>query len=419
MSFSKVISGKNSAVLAIALFGVLGLGAKGCDRAVVGDDGQCKNCTSGEGGESSGSGGDDAGGTGGTTGHAGSASAGRGGSGSAGKSGGAGTTGHAGTGSGTATCGGLAGGACPDGQFCDFPPDAICGAADGTGVCRDIPEVCTEEYAPVCGCDDQTYGNACFAAAAGVSIVSDGPCESEGTVCGGFQGEQCAEDEYCDYPPESYCGRADGPGVCQPKPEACDLIYAPVCGCDGQTYGNACAAALAGVSVETDGECEGEPNGDVCGGLKGTACPKGSFCSYPVEAMCGAADQTGTCEVMPEICTDQYDPVCGCDDKTYGNACSAAGAGISVQHTGECETEPGEICGGFTAIQCPGDLFCNFPIETNCGSGDQNGVCAAKPEVCGAVHDPVCGCDGKTYTNACAAQGAGVSIMADGECASD
>jgi hypothetical protein len=213
MRHINVHMGKTFSALAIALLGVSALGAKGCDRAVVGDDGQCKNCTSGEGGESSGSGGDDAGGTGGTTGHAGSASAGRGGSGSAGKSGGAGTTGHAGTGSGTATCGGLAGGACPDGQFCDFPPDAICGAADGTGVCRDIPEVCTEEYAPVCGCDDQTYGNACFAAAAGVSIVSDGPCESEGTVCGGFQGEQCAEDEYCDYPPESYCGRADGPGV--------------------------------------------------------------------------------------------------------------------------------------------------------------------------------------------------------------
>jgi hypothetical protein len=37
------------------------------------------------------------------------------------------------------------------------------------------------------------------------------------------------------------------------------------------------------------------------------------------------------------VCTTQYDPVCGCNNKTYGNACEAACAGIEVSYTGECK----------------------------------------------------------------------------------
>ncbi len=35
----------------------------------------------------------------------------------------------------------------------------------------------------------------------------------------------------------------------------CDLSYVPVCGCDGQTYGNACAAHVACQGVLSEGEC--------------------------------------------------------------------------------------------------------------------------------------------------------------------
>jgi len=37
---------------------------------------------------------------------------------------------------------------------------------------------------------------------------------------------------------------------------ACYDIYMPVCGCNGQTYGNACNAGADGVKKYTDGVCK-------------------------------------------------------------------------------------------------------------------------------------------------------------------
>jgi hypothetical protein len=51
------------------------------------------------------------------------------------------------------------------------------------------------------------------------------------------------------------CGAADAESVCKPRPEACDMIYAPVCGCDQKTYSNDCVAAAAGTGVYSSGPC--------------------------------------------------------------------------------------------------------------------------------------------------------------------
>ncbi len=75
-------------------------------------------------------------------------------------------------------------------------------------------------------------------------------------MCGGIAGFQCSGELYC-HMQEGQCRSiADAAGVCRPKPKICTMIYAPVCGCDGQTYSSACVAASKGVSVAAKGACK-------------------------------------------------------------------------------------------------------------------------------------------------------------------
>jgi hypothetical protein len=147
--------------------------------------------------------------------------------------------------------------------------------------------------------------------------------------------------------------------------------------------------------------------------LTNSDCGRGEFCSS------AACEGTGRCEARPTGCATVYLPVCGCDGRTYGNTCEAAGAGARVRDRGVCadagattDAPPADAAPGACRanVDCAATQYC---AGTGCGTA---GTCADRPRVCSSLYSPVCGCDGATYSNACVAQSSGARVGTTGPC---
>ncbi len=312
---------------------------------------------------------------------------------------------------------------CPEGQHCL------------NGRCAPVePCICPAVFAPVCGADGMTYGNACEAGCVGVAVVYDGECRAP--ECGPNQ--PCARGEQC---VEGRCVAVE--------PCVCPDIFAPVCGVDGNTYPNECSARCAGVVVAHAGEC-----------VAAVACGPDRPCARGEECMNGACVPIVACPDTPNYDYISRDPArcaaieflcvepalpffneCGCGCSVPEGQClpDACGPPLGLPNvicadgsmggpTGRCRQNADGAC-GWEIRECPAGRMCDGIAGLRCARGEQcehmagtcriadgAGICQPIPDACPRILMPVCGCDGETYPNDCLRQVAGAQKDHDGEC---
>lgn len=261
-------------------------------------------------------------------------------------------------------------------------------------------------------------------------FLSANPVEAkEGEVCGGIGGVPCGSGEFCSLA-VGVCGTMTDPqGVCVKPPEICPRNYDPVCGCDGQTYGNACEASSNSVSIAHERKCTFGPTLALCPGPSSYSASTHSVGGHSFVTLTAHTTlptlgwNVGLRQRPETIIPPMYDFVCAkptgivpqvVTDYTATTVVHGANFGdeISVRDdTGE--TLVPVSAGGGSAVghqECKDNKDCTgqgeFCDRKRCGKG----TCKKKPEICTRLYMPVMTCADEIFPNACEANSEGESV---------
>jgi hypothetical protein len=213
------------------------------------------------------------------------------------------------------------------------------------------------------GGDVGPAGEPCLDSACGtLPQIADTRCTEPEWVCKRNERGLCRWHDDSECPaPVIECEPIDceGPLLLRPIGVACSDGSEPVCDLDPAT-------GICGYLC---------PDSGACGTEQGGGCAADDYCWFKV-GQCGAGSG-GQCTPRPAGCDASVEPVCGCDGKTYGNACEAARAGVNVSFAGSCADEP-QLCAecsgmapdpGFDTIACPDGVHRAGPSCVDGGGG--------------------------------------------------